>query len=378
MSAPRVGGRAGIAAEPDPDLRRLLVRMGELGASDLHLGCGAPPVFRVDGRLKRDGASGGAGADGDGLFPGSDRILLSLLSETQRKILERACHVDAAFRVEGEARYRANIFHRLGGLAAAIRRIPLEIPPLAALGLPPALEKLALKPHGLVLVTGPTGCGKSTTMAALVDRLNREKALHIVTLEDPIEFVHAARRSLITQREIGRHAHDFCGALKYALRQDPDVVLIGELRDPDTIGAALTMAETGHLVLATLHTNSAVESVSRMVDAFPGDQRDRTRSQLAHVLEGVLTQRLLPRANGKGRVCAVELMICTSAIRTVIRDDKLHQAQSLIQTSRGSGMRTMAESLRALCLRGDLAPEEALRHVDDQGAFMRTLGDPWG
>ena len=300
-----------------------------------------------------------------------------MLTRTQRGLLEAERHLDLAFGIEGVGRFRANVFHHERGIGAAVRRIPLDIPEFEELGLPPALLKLTTRSRGLVLITGPTGCGKSTTLAALVDAVNRSRPAHILTLEDPIEFLHGDRRSLVTQREVGLHAPDFGGALKHALRQDPDVVLIGEVRDAEAIGAALTMAETGHLVLTTLHTNSAAESVNRVVDAFPGDQRDRVRSQLAFVLQGVLTQLLLPRARGRGRVCAAELMVCTPAIRAVIRDDKVHQLQSLIQAGRRAGMRTLLESLRTLCLRGEISPEEAARHVDDPESYLRTLGDPW-
>ena len=353
-----------------PELDELLVRMEASGASDLHLGGGAPPVFRIDGELTK--AEEAELSEGDG-----NRLCLSMLTEAQRGLLAREHHLDLAFTIEGVARFRANVFHCTRGVAAAIRRVPLIIPELGALGLPPAFAKLSDRPHGLVLVTGPTGCGKSTTMAALIDAINRVRSVHVITLEDPIEFVHRGRRSRVTQREIGIHAGGFHGALKYALRQDPDVVLIGEMRDPETIGAALTMAETGHLVLATLHTNSAGESVNRIVDAFPGEDRDRVRSQLAFVLAGVLTQQLLPRSGKPGRVCATELLVSTPAVRTVIRTDKLHQVQSLMQTGRQSGMRTMAESLTTLCQRGEVAPSVAARYVDDPEAFMRRMGDSW-
>jgi len=241
--------------------------------------------------------------------------------------------------------------------------------------MPPILGKLAERPRGLVLVTGPTGSGKSTTLAAMVDKVNRERKGHIITIEDPIEFIHRHQNCIINQREVGADTQSFTSALKYALRQDPDVVLIGEMRDLETIGAAVSIAETGHLVFATLHTNSAAESINRIVDAFPAHQQSQIRSQLAFVLAGVITQTLVPKAKGKGRVCAVEVMVCTPAISAVIRDDKIHQIYSLMQAGKKHGMQTMNDSLQMLYMKGEVTLEEALKRSGDQKELLRAVGE---
>ncbi|HSG09145.1 MAG TPA: PilT/PilU family type 4a pilus ATPase, partial [Longimicrobiales bacterium] len=238
------------------------------------------------------------------------------------------------------------------------------------------INDLSNKPRGLVLVTGPTGAGKSTTLAAMVDKVNRERSGHIITIEDPIEFIHRHQQCMINQREVGADTQSFGAALKYALRQDPDVILIGEMRDLETIGAALTIAETGHLVFATLHTNSAAESINRIIDAFPAHQQGQVRAQLAFVLEGVVTQTLLPKAKGKGRVAATEIMICTPAIRAVIRDEKIHQIYSLMQAGKKHGMQTMNDALQMLYMRGDVTLEEALKRSGDPAELLRAVGEP--
>jgi twitching motility protein PilT len=258
----------------------------------------------------------------------------------------------------------------------AIRQIPYTIRTFQELGLPPIVERLAEKPRGLVLVTGPTGSGKSTTLASMIDKINRELRGHILTVEDPIEFVHKHQSCIINQREVGADTHSFGAALKYALRQDPDVVLIGEMRDLETISAALTIAETGHLAFATLHTNSAAESINRIIDAFPGYQQGQVRAQLAFVLEGVVTQTLLPRAKGRGRVVAAEIMMCTAAVRAVIRDEKIHQIYSLMQAGKKHGMQTMNDALQMLYIKGEVTLEEALKRSSDPNELLRAVGEP--
>ena len=304
------------ASAQDINLRVLLQEMIQKGASDLHVTAGVRAKIRIDGEL-RDSQI-------DYILKPKDtlQIAYSILTEHQKKRFETEDELDFSFGVQNLSRFRGNVFKQRGCVAPAIRQIPYEI---EKLGLPPILNTLAERPRGLVLVTGPTGAGKSTTLAALVDMINRERRGHIITIEDPIEFIHRHQKCMVNQREVGADTHSFTAALKYTLRQDPDIILIGEMRDLETIGAALTIAETGHLVLATLHTNSAAESINRMIDAFPSHQQPQVRAQLAFVLEGVVTQMLLPKTKGRGRVCAAEVMICTPAIRAVIRDEKIHQ-----------------------------------------------------
>jgi twitching motility protein PilT len=257
-----------------------------------------------------------------------------------------------------------------------IRQIPFSVKTFDELGLPAALRQLSERPRGLVLVTGPTGSGKSTTLAAMIDKINKERKAHIITIEDPIEFIHRHQSCIVNQREVGTDTKSFGNALKYALRQDPDVVLVGEMRDLETIGAALTIAETGHLAFATLHTNSAAETINRIIDVFPAHQQSQVRAQLAFVLEGVVTQTLLQRASGKGRVMACEIMIATPAIRALIRDDKVHQIYSAMQAGKKHGMLTLADSLYTLYMARDVSLEECLRVVPDQNEFLRMVGEP--
>jgi len=351
-------------------LRNLLQEMIQRGASDLHLTVGERPKLRVDGDLVQSQYP-------KALAPKDTLVLAySILTENQKKRFEVEDELDFSFGVQNLSRFRGNVYKQRGCVAMAIRQIPYEIHSIDKLGLPAILNRLAERPRGLVLVTGPTGSGKSTTLAAMVDKINRERKGHIITVEDPIEFIHRHQNCVVNQREVGADTKSFQAALKYALRQDPDVILIGEMRDLETISAALTIAETGHLVLATLHTNSAAESVNRIIDAFPSHQQAQVRAQLAFVLEGVITQTLLPRARGKGRVVATEIMICTPAIRAVIRDEKIHQIYSLMQAGKKHGMQTLNDSLQSLYLKGDVTLEEALKRSPDSQELLRAVGEP--
>lgn len=360
---------AGSAREA-PGLETLLREMVRNGASDLHLTAGQPPRLRIDGSLANSG-EGGVLAAADIV-----RLAHSVLSGGQRRRFEDDHELDFSFEVPELGRFRGNCFRQRGRVALSVRHIPRKVPPLEELGLPPILKHFTERPRGLVLVTGPTGSGKSTTLAAMVDRVNRRRRGHILTVEDPIEFVHRPGRSIVNQREVGADTRSFAAALKYALRQDPDVILIGEMRDPETIGAALTIAETGHLVLSTLHTNSAADSVNRIVDAFPSHRQAQVRSRLASVLEGVVTQILVPRGSGPGRVAAAEVMVCTAAVRAVIRDDKVHQIRSLMQAGRKHGMQTLNDALGSLYLNGEIALEAALTRSPDAADLLRAVGEP--
>ena len=283
--------------------------------------------------------------------------------------------MDFSFGIQKLSRFPGNVFKQRGCVAMAIRQIPYEITTIEQLGMPQILSTMAERPRGLVLITGPTGSGKSTTLAALVDKINRERQGHIITIEDPIEFIHKHKRCMVNQREVGSDTASFTSALKYALRQDPDTILIGEMRDLETISAALTIAETGHLVLATLHTNSAAESINRIIEAFPSHQQAQIRAQLAFVLEGVVTQMLVPKAKGRGRVAAAEIMVCTPAIRAVIRDEKIHQIYSLMQAGKKHGMQTMNDAFQQFYMQGLITKEEALKRSADPNEFLRAVGE---
>jgi len=359
------------AAPPKPELslRILLQEMIQRRASDLHITVGERPKLRVDGAL--------VNSQVDYVLSPKDSLQLaySILTESQKKRFETEDELDFSFGVQNLSRFRGNCFKQRGCVALAIRQIPYEIISIDQLGLPQIVGKMADRPRGLVLVTGPTGSGKSTTLAAMVDKINKERQGHIITIEDPIEFIHRHQNCTVNQREVGADTKNFSAALKYALRQDPDVILIGEMRDLETISAALTIAETGHLVLATLHTNSAAEAVNRIIDAFPSHQQAQVRAQLAFVLEGVVTQTLLPRAKGKGRVVAAEILVCTPAIRAVIRDEKVHQIYSLMQAGKKHGMQTMNDALQMLYMRGEVTLEEALKRSADPNEFLRAVGE---
>jgi len=344
--------------------------MFDKGASDLHITTGSPPPVRVRGQLYP--------LDAPVMDPKATRELLySILTESQKHKFEEEQELDLSFGIKGVARFRANIFIQRGALAGVFRMIPYEIMALDSLGLPPVVMRLTTLPRGLILVTGPTGCGKSTTLAAFLDKINTERHDHIVTIEDPIEFVHKHKGCLVNQREIGADTKSFVNALKYILRQDPDVVFIGEMRDLETMQAALTISETGHLVFATLHTNSAVQTVNRIVDAFPAHQQSQIRAQLAFVLEAVIAQQLIPRLDGKGRVMSSEVMIATPAIRNLIREDKIHQIYSQMQVGQTKhGMQTMNQSLLNLYMRKFVSLDDALGRSMDPEELRQMMSSP--
>ena len=352
------------------NLRQLLEEMIERDASDLHITAGERPKLRVDGDI--------TGSKFDRSLTPKETLQLaySVLTENQKKRFETEDELDFSFGIQNLARFRGNCFKQRGCVTLVIRQIPFSVKTFEELGLPPILQKLAERPRGLVLVTGPTGSGKSTTLAAMIDKINKERRGHIITIEDPIEFIHRHQGCIVNQREVGTDTKSFSNALKYALRQDPDVVLIGEMRDLETIQSALTIAETGHLAFATLHTNSAAETINRIIDVFPAHQQSQVRAQLAFVLEGVVTQILLPKASGKGRTMACEILVSTPAIRALIRDDKVHQIQSSMQAGKKHGMQTLTDSLYQLYMGREVAMEECLRVAPDQNEFLRTIGEP--
>ncbi len=338
------------------DMHTLLNVALRYGASDVHLVVGSPPIFRIHGRLRR--------LEIDALSPGDvRRLLFSLLSHGQRESFELDRELDFALTVTGKHRFRVNAHFQRGTVAVALRLIPNTIPDAATLGLPPIVRELASRPHGLVLVTGPTGAGKSTTLATMIDQVNASRSCHIITIEDPIEFVHYNRLATVEQREVGPDTRSFAAALKFILRQDPDVILIGEMRDMETIGAALTAAETGHLVLATLHTNDAPQTIDRIVDVFPPHQQSQARVQLSAALQAVVSQRLLPRADGKGRVGVFEVLIANAAVRSLVREGKTHQLLSSMETAQREGMITMDRALVDAVRNGIITVEEAARYM---------------
>lgn len=332
----------------------LLKQMIDRGASDLHITVGSPPKLRVDGKL--------LSVDHPPLSPADTKALCySILTDAQKHRFEEHNELDLSFGLKGISRFRANIFMQRGAVAGAFRTIPFTIRTFADLGLPEIVNDLVKKPRGLIVVTGPTGSGKSTTLAAMVDRINDERYDHIITIEDPIEYLHSHKKCLINQREVNADTSSFKTALKYVLRQDPDVVLIGEMRDLETIEAALTVSETGHLTLATLHTNSAVQTINRIIDVFPSHQQEQIRVQLSFVLEGILSQQLIARKSGHGRALAVEILVPSPAIRNLIREDKVHQIYSSMQTGQAkSGMQTMNQSLFELYTKGHISYEDAI------------------
>ncbi|VAX30557.1 Twitching motility protein PilT [hydrothermal vent metagenome] len=342
----------------------------EQGASDLHITTGSPPRLRIDGKL--------APIDYPPLTPAETKTLCySILTDAQKHKFEEHNELDLSFGVKGVSRFRANIFMQRGAVAGAFRTIPFNIKTFQNLGLPEVINELVKKSSGLILVTGPTGSGKTTTLAAMIDRINSERHEHIITIEDPIEYLHPHKSCLVNQREVTSDTASFHDALRYILRQDPDVVLIGEMRDLETISSALRVAETGHMTLATLHTNSAAQTINRIIDVFPPHQQDQVRVQLSFVLEGIVAQQLIPRKDGRGRAIAVEILIPTPAIRNLIREDKVHQVYSMMQTGQSKfGMQTMNQSLYELYVKGHISYGDALARstVPDELVTMMQKG----
>ncbi len=348
----------------------MLREMVERGASDLHICVGVPPILRIDGKL--------VPMNFDKLNPLiTQRILYDILTDEQIQRFEENWELDFSYSLQNLARFRVNIFKDKGNHAGAFRLIPMKIPTLKELGLPPVLEFIARRPRGLVLVTGPTGSGKSTSLASMINMINSERGLHIITIEDPIEYLHQHKKCIINQREVGQDTKEFANALRASLREDPDVILVGEMRDLETMSNAVRAAETGHLVFATLHTNTAAQTVDRLVDAFPPSQQEQIRLMVSNSLEAVLCQQLLPRAGMPGRVCAMEIMIATNAVRNLIRENKTHQLTSIIQTSGAVGMMTMDMCLKELYLKGAVTYEEASTHsvnLDDFKNMVSAAG----
>ncbi|HZH90311.1 MAG TPA: type IV pilus twitching motility protein PilT, partial [Pyrinomonadaceae bacterium] len=337
-------------------LSDLLKKLIEQGGSDLHLTTNTPPQVRVDGELKPlDGFKTLTSAD-------TKQLAYSVLTDAQKHRFEESLELDFSFGVRGLSRFRANLFNQRGAVGCVFRAIPYEIRSFENLGLPAVVTKLCDKPRGLILVTGPTGSGKSTTLAAMIDKINRERHEHIMTIEDPIEFLHNHKSCLVNQREVGSDTKGFADALRTALRQDPDVVLVGEMRDLETIESALRIAETGHLTFATLHTNSAASTINRIIDVFPSNQQAQIRAQLSLVLEGIMCQALLPKANGQGRVAALEILVPNAAIRNLIREDKIHQIYSMMQTGQEKyGMQTFNQALATLYHKRQISLELAMQ-----------------
>ncbi len=356
------------AASTSVNLRALLEEMIERDASDLHITAGERAKLRVDGDITNSGL--------EYVLTPKDTLQLaySVLTENQKKRFEMEDELDFSFGIQNLARFRGNCFKQRGCVSMVIRQIPFNIRSFTDLGLPAVIAKMAEKPRGLVLVTGPTGSGKSTTLAAMIDKINRERKGHIITVEDPIEFIHRHQNCIVNQREVGTDTKSFSNALKYALREDPDTILIGEMRDLETIQAALTIAETGHLAFATLHTNSAAEAINRIIDVFPSHQQSQVRAQLAFVLEGIITQTLLPKAKGRGRAMAAEILVVTPASRALIRDDKIHQIYSLMQSGKKYGMQTLNDALYNLYMSREVTDDECLRVSGDPNEFLRMIG----
>jgi len=358
MAPPTAPAQPAVAsARPQPiddaHIDDLLRSTHEKGASDLHLAVGIPPIIRLDGTLVPLPYEKVTAQD-------SQRLIYDILTDEQIQRFETELELDFSYQLARVARFRVNVFRDKGNVATAFRQIPQRIPTIKELGLPPVLEELTRLPRGLILVTGPTGSGKSTSLAAMINQINSEANKHIITIEDPIEYLHTHRLCVINQREVGQDTKQFKNALRAALREDPDVILVGEMRDLETMQMAVSAAETGHLVFATLHTNSAATSVERIVDSFPPGQQEQVRLQLSNNLQAILCQQLIPRANQPGRVCAMEIMRASPAIRNLIRENKAHQITSMIQTSANIGMQTMDQSLRDLYVRGVISFEEAM------------------
>jgi len=348
-------------------IKELLTKMIEKGASDLHIVVGSPPIIRLNGNLEAMHEYPVLKQDE------TQEVIYSVMSEEQIASFETDRECDLSFGIEGLSRFRLNVYRDRGSVVAAFRAIPFEIRGFEELGLPRVVADFAYRPLGLVLVCGPTGSGKSTTLASIIDKINRERPVHIITIEDPIEYLHNHNVATINQREVNADTKSFGAALKRVLRQDPDVILIGEMRDPETIGAALTVAETGHLAFATLHTNDALQSINRIVDVFPANQQDQIRTQLSFVLEGIAVQQLIPRADGMGRALALEVMLPNTAIRSLIREQKLQQIPSMIEIGAGEGMMTMNQSLYRLMRRNVITSDMAFKRSADPEGLRRLM-----
>jgi twitching motility protein PilT len=359
---------APAAGAQSVNLKLLLEEMIQRGASDLHITAGERAKLRVDGDIESSKI--------EYVLQPKDTMQLaySVLTENQKKRFEMEDELDFSFGIQNLARFRGNCFKQRGCVAMVVRQIPIKIKTFEQLNLPKVIADLSDRPRGLILVTGPTGSGKSTTLAAMLDRINKGIKGHMITIEDPIEFIHQHQGCIVNQREVGTDTKSFQASLKYALRQDPDVVLIGEMRDLETIQAGLTIAETGHLAFATLHTNSAAEAINRIIDVFPSHQQSQVRAQLAFCLEGIITQTLLPKIGGKGRAMAAEILVMTGAIRALIRDDKIHQIYSSMQAGKKFGMQTMNDALYQLYITKQVAQDDVLRASSDQGELMRMMG----
>jgi twitching motility protein PilT len=360
--------KAAVQRAPIEDVHidELLETVVENNASDLHMCTGLPPVMRVDGELKAMRYTP--------VTPEvSQRLIYDVLTDDQIQRFETDLELDCSYQLRKVARFRVNVFKDRGTIATALRLIPTKIPTIQQLGLPPVIEKLAKRPRGLLLVTGPTGSGKSTTLASMINQINLERAEHIITIEDPIEYLHSHKKCIINQRELGQDTHSFNNALRATLREDPDALLVGEMRDLETMKLAITCAETGHLVMGTLHTNSAAESVDRMIDVFPSEEQEQVRVQLSNNLIGVMSQQLLPRAGQPGRVAAIEVMVATSAIRNLIRENKAHQMTSMIQTGANDGMQTMDQALRDLVQQSLVTYEMALQRCQNPQELDKLL-----
>ncbi len=367
------GPEAGATASAPPERRTagsvddLLEQVVARGASDLHVTVGSEPVVRVNGRLERLDEFARLSPDD------TQRMLYRILSTEQQKIFETRRQIDISYSIPGLARFRVNVYFQRESLGAAFRLIPAELKTIEQLGLPQVLKDFTTKPRGLVLVTGPTGSGKSTTLAAVIDEINRTREDHIMTIEDPIEFLHRHKRCIVNQREIGPDATSFAEALRGALRQDPDVILLGEMRDLETIGTALTAAETGHLVFATLHTQDAPSTVDRLIDVFPAAQQEQIRVQIASTLQGIVTQTLLPTADGSGRVAALEVLLPDDAVRNLIRQAKVEQIYSVMQTNTSRGMQTLEQAMLELVRSGKITPDLALQRSSRQDQLRSLL-----
>ena len=348
-------------------LHQLLKTLVEQGGTDLHVTTNSPPQIRVDGNLVPLQLP-------PLTAPETKALAYSVLTDQQKHRFEESLELDFSFGVRGLARFRANVFSQRGAVAAAFRTIPWEVKNFQELGLPDVVASLCEKPRGLILVTGPTGSGKSTTLAAMIDKINNEDKGHIVTIEDPVEYLHGHKSCIVNQRELFADTHSFSNALKSVLRQDPDVVLIGEMRDLETIEAALRIAETGHLTFATLHTNSAAQTINRIIDVFPAHQQSQIRAQLSFVLEGIMCQTLLPKASGKGRALAMEILVPNSAIRNLIREDKIHQIYSAMQTGQSQfGMQTFNQSLATQYFKKQIALTTALSHSSNPDELQEMI-----